>query len=479
MSGTPTWRRADHSPAGTRRGRDSGRGVARIDGIVGWLIAAVGIVPTLLWRPLSSALLGAGWWPRPQRSTRAATRRSSQLRVRGAPAPSFRRAALAVIVCAAVAWSIPAVRVRVQAALVSAQYKAGFRLAAVTDTEVDLVLDDPVPADLEAYHPSNGSPQAAHADDPWFVDSDYSTGQGFALDPRIGWRHVNPYRFLDIRTSYVNVVDGRRVTWQAPACSCRRLTVWMYGGSTTWGLDQRDEGTIASFIAKTASADGLVVDVQNRGETGHLHWMEAERFAWDLTADPPPDLVIFYDGVNDVWAATGAGRPGSGAESAPIDPTLRDLWAQTNRLGTPPSDVPSGASFPGGSGWGDGGEQQAVDRVMDMYNRARRVSRATAEQAGVPIRYFWQPARATRPIQLDEPHDDASLETGSRRSAQLLQRALSDDVVDLTDVLDDVSGALFTDDVHHNERAAEVIGSAIYGELKPRLTQLLAEGNTR
>ena len=76
----------------------------------------------------------------------------------------------------------------------------------------------------------------------------------------------------------------------------------MYGGSTTYGLNQRDDHTIASELARVAHEHGVTIDIDNRGALGHLHWMEAERFAWDLTIEAPPDMVIFYDGVNEGWA---------------------------------------------------------------------------------------------------------------------------------------------------------------------------------
>ena len=267
------------------------------------------------------------------------------------------------------------------------------------------------------------------------------------------WRPVNPYRLLDFSSRYLNIVDGSRLSWQPPECDCRRLRVWVYGGSTTYGLNQRDEHTIASEIARVADEHGVTLDVSNRGEMGHLHWMEAERFAWDLTFEEPPDMVIFYDGVNDGWAASTLNIVGAGDIRPMRDPTTFDLWQDTGRSGGRLPEGPPGSSFIGTRTDVDL-PPGTLERVMvERYNRARTLSRTAAEAHRVAVRYVWQPTRYSRPLVLSEPHMDGSSENAARATEQYVRTLLPDDVIDVVDALRGSDKPMFTDDVHHNEAA--------------------------
>lgn len=334
-------------------------------------------------------------------------------------------------------------------------------------------LRDPVDPGVEEFEPPVYEIDAAHQEDPWFRDPRYGEGQGFILSE--GWRPINPYRLLDTRSKYVNVVGGRRVTWSPPACSCRRLTVWVYGGSTTFGLEQRDDHTISSELARVAAQDGVTLDVHNRGQLGQMHWMESERFAWDLTIEDPPDMVLFYDGVNDSWATNALNDLGTGDINQMFDPTLLDIWRTAGRSAGPVPDPPPGGRLIGRAK-GPGLELEALSKTtVERYDRARGLSRATAQLHEIPVRYFWQPNRYTRPLVLAESHPDASQENRNRLSQQVMADHLPSDVFNLTDVLDDVPGPLFTDDVHHNERASATIASAMYKAIRADLKAMSKE----
>ena len=336
-----------------------------------------------------------------------------------------------------------------------------------------LALRDPVPAGITEYRPDPNGPQAAMKDSPWFEGA-FPQAQGWALNPRNAWRPVNVHRLRDFSSEYLNIVNGERRTWAPPVGSTPRLTVWLFGGSTTYGLDQRDEHTIASELARAAAAKGIALDIHNKGQNGHLHWMESERFAWDLTTEAPPDLVLFYDGVNEVWEAGTLNRLGTG-DSAPMhDPTLLDAWDRSPAATRAAPSAPPGAAR---TGWPQGPDLALVDEAkatIDRYDRARRLSQATAAAYGIPVRYFWQPDRFSRPVVLTEPHDDTDRENRSRLAQQLRRSFLPKDVADLSDSLDGAQGPLFTDDVHHNEEGARLIAAAMFTRIEGDLQRLVA-----
>lgn len=341
-----------------------------------------------------------------------------------------------------------------------------------------LVIRDGVDENLKAKPGDPHGISAAMEGSSWFTDDNYyNTAQGWALRPANAWRPVNPYRLLDFRSRYLNVVDGSRASWQPPECGCRRLRVWMYGGSTTYGLNQRDGHTIASEIARVADEHGMSIDISNRGSLGHLHWMEAERFAWDLTIEKPPDMAIFYDGVNESWAASTLNTVGAGDTKPMRDPTTFDLWRDTGRSS---GGLPKGP--PGSALIGQAEDVDippgALERTMvERYNRSRTLSRTAAEAHGVEVRYIWQPTRLSRPLVESEPHDEGPRENSSRASEQYVRTLLADDVIDVSDALRGTDEPLFTDDVHHNEAAARLIAESIYERVGDDLAQLAQPKN--
>lgn len=336
---------------------------------------------------------------------------------------------------------------------------------------------DAVDPDLAPNEYPPGGKTPAMAGSRWYYEDGnlYNVAQGWALSPDAAWRPVNPYRLLDFESTYLNVTGGTRRSWQPPACSCRRLRIWMYGGSTTYGLNQRDEHTIPSALARAAHREGISLDIENRGASGHLHWMEAERFAWDLTLEDPPDLVVFYDGANESWAWSGLDDAEAARSGPPLDPTLRDLWASTGRSDGPPPDGPPGSAIAEEST----GEGLAIDEraraTIDIYDRSRALSRATAEAHGVPVAYLWQPTRFSRPLEPQEPHASGRWENASRLLDQRMQAYLPEDVGNVADAMRGTPGPLFVDDVHHNEEGARLVGERIFVHLEARLRSLIRE----
>jgi hypothetical protein len=140
----------------------------------------------------------------------------------------------------------------------------------------------------------------ALADSPWWPEA--AGAQAVTFDSGRPEAFVG-VRLSDVRSRDTNVVDGRRVTWQPT--DAPRLRVWMFGGSTTFGLGQRDDHTIASELAKGADAAGIPIEVTNFGVHGDVHWNETQRLREALASGAaPPDLVVFYDGWNDFKSHT-------------------------------------------------------------------------------------------------------------------------------------------------------------------------------
>ena len=302
---------------------------------------------------------------------------------------------------------------------------------------------------------------------------EYDKDNIWSLSPTTAWRPLQLYRYWDFHTRYVNARDGYRVGWTPPPCDdCKTLHVWIYGGSTTYGIGQRDQHTIASELARLAWAEGYRVEVSNRGIVAQVHWEEADRLALDLTVDQPPDLVLFYDGVNDLWLARqlethnllgwpGAIDPGSvdaetdkAASAAPIPakPSTADLApVATERRLTPTQ----------------------IGRLADeVYRHSREKSLAIARTRGIRARYFWQASRYDRPIVPPEQRNDTPIGRDTAEMYRSAAAGLPDGVVNLRSMFDDVDAPIFIDEVHTNELGSRLVAEAMFREIRGDLDRL-------
>jgi lysophospholipase L1-like esterase len=115
-------------------------------------------------------------------------------------------------------------------------------------------------------------------------------------------------------SKYINVDEGvvvnmRRTT--NPACEqTERRVIWMFGGSTLFGMGAPDEATIPSYLSEKLNSRGpTCFRISNYGVEGYLTNQELILLVELLKRGQQPDLVIFYDGVNDSEAAVAPGIP--------------------------------------------------------------------------------------------------------------------------------------------------------------------------
>ena len=94
-----------------------------------------------------------------------------------------------------------------------------------------------------------------------------------------------------------------------PACVQAQKTVWIFGGSTVYGTGVPDFATLPSYLSRQLNqAGGACAVVFNFGVEGYVSNQEFLLLAEQIKAGRHPDIVIFYDGIND--AATAQPGPG-------------------------------------------------------------------------------------------------------------------------------------------------------------------------
>ncbi|GEM_PF-415509 len=123
---------------------------------------------------------------------------------------------------------------------------------------------------------------------------------------RMRWYPYVYWKTAPMRSPYLNIdPHSNRVNWNAPHPhndGKPLLRVFVMGGSTTWGAGARDDYTIPSLLAKDLAGNPLYdVEVRNYGQMGWVTSQELIYLYELLRRGERPDLVIFYDGINDTF----------------------------------------------------------------------------------------------------------------------------------------------------------------------------------
>lgn len=247
------------------------------------------------------------------------------------------------------------------------------------DHEVSDARRDATPRGSAAYlgvqSPSDPIP-AAYEGEEWYPA--FRQDMAWVMDERIAWRPLSIHRVLDVETRTVNVRDRRRVTIDPPRCEgCPTAEVWLYGGSGAFGLGQRDAHTIASGLVRAAARDGVRVEVHNRGMPGMQHWRNSVRLAWDLSQEPAPDMVVFYEGAHEVEGELDLRRRGLGNTLAPYEELATRVYDEVSGVEKYPLRPSEGIDH---LGWAriDDGERPPGRLAVERFIRSQEMSRASA-----------------------------------------------------------------------------------------------------
>ena len=83
------------------------------------------------------------------------------------------------------------------------------------------------------------------------------------------------------------------------------LAIWVFGGSAVWGVGAPDDETIPSHMAALLNGKlGIDSTVRNLGRRGYVSTQEVIYLMRELQAGRRPDVVVFYNGVNDAAAVS-------------------------------------------------------------------------------------------------------------------------------------------------------------------------------
>ena len=322
----------------------------------------------------------------------------------------------------------------------------------------------------------------------------------FRSSDAVYWRPYVYWRRGPYQGKYINVDSSglRRTTAPQPQGAGRPLKIFMFGGSALWGTGARDAFTIPSILVRELHNRGLHADVVNFGESGYVSTQEVVALLLRLQRGDRPDVVIFYDGVNDTYSAYqqhAAGWPQNEFNrvkefnlSADL-PRMRAMALRelTTRLATVRalgallrsagirSTVDSGAAS---------GRRASGEDVVAAYSGNLGLLKALSEHYHFKCLSYWQPTifqkvsltgyeRAER--QKAQPFEQFFTATYSLVRGGRLPQSSEPLFHDLSLVFSDVRQPVFLDWVHIGEWGNEVIAR----QMATDVIGVLAPGRAR
>ena len=289
------------------------------------------------------------------------------------------------------------------------------------------------------------------------------------------------YSLNDHTGRYVNVENRARRTLESSLDSDEPLEVWFFGGSVMFGFDLlRDDHTIPSEVVRLADAAGVPIRARNYGAPGYVNYQETVLLSELVTGGGRPDLVVFYDGINDVSLQLLNGLlqlPGGGEPDQLQAQMTRDAIAESDEVplssNQPPAPLfPSPPTVPLTA-------QAVVDDVNQVMRAGMALSEALADRYDFEVLHYWQPDLYSR-AELDPGElalldglglDEERLEVMSALLAAV-RAGLPPGITDLGAAMDDVPGPVYSDNVHINESGARAAAAAMYETLGPVLDRL-------
>jgi lysophospholipase L1-like esterase len=305
------------------------------------------------------------------------------------------------------------------------------------------------------------------------------------------WQPYVYFRQRPFRGETITIgTDGLRSTWQSsmqpeyrdPRRSVKILTL---GGSSLWGFGARDDQTIPSLLAHSLHEKGWRVELKNLAEIGYVSTQEVIALARQLQAGYRPDVVIFYDGVNDTTSALLQGEPGvttneinrvhefnilqspARLAAAFAVKLIKDSgsyrFAQTVRRrldgeATQAQIEPAAAKVP-----------DVPEGILQTYEANVTLVKALAKSFGFRPLFFWQPTVFTKAklvaVEREEALRFAWAEAymtnvyGLMKSSPQLKSEAA--FHDLSRIFDDTQGLAFIDYCHTTETANAQIASAM------------------
>ena len=164
----------------------------------------------------------------------------------------------------------------------------------------------------DASRPANQSAPDPREKSSYYQDKAWAPQywREFKLSRKMQYRSYVVWRRAPFTGAMINIDhEGVRRT-PGTVCGAGSYKVFAFGGSTMWGTGSPDWGTIPAYLQTAlAKRESRPVCVVNFGESAYVSTQSVILLLTRLHAGDVPNLVLFYDGPNDVFTAFQSGRP--------------------------------------------------------------------------------------------------------------------------------------------------------------------------
>lgn len=258
--------------------------------------------------------------------------------------------------------------------------------------------------------------------------------------------------------------DSHRKTYFNCPSEDSSINIFMFGGSTMWGSGARDIGTIPSLTAYGLCKENFSVKITNLGETGYVNTQELFQLELELRKGNIPDIVIFYDGVNDVFSSYQNSISGFPQNinnriqefNSRKKINLQGTFSNFNELILKISKLAQKRGFievpikPI--------SKELAISTKDVYESNIKIVQALGKEFGFHSLFYWQPTIVTKET-LSKDEQNIYVDPSIRDSYLLVseEMAKSSKVTDLTNIYDSETRTIFIDWAHKSERGNLII----------------------
>jgi lysophospholipase L1-like esterase len=285
-----------------------------------------------------------------------------------------------------------------------------------------------------------------------------------------------PYVSYKIKPSYhgkyVNIDENSLRRTSNPCANDgtgEALKVFVFGGSTIWGVGVRDEYTIPSYVSEYLCEAGIKAEIKNYGNPGYSNNQEMISLLLDLKKGNIPDIAIFYDGHNDVWGSYINGNPGLSE-----DLVKRELeFNSSNRAGLIGifhnffeilRYIENKLKI---QEWPYKNNESFNKEIAQSYLSNTKIIEGVGHKFGFETLFFWQPNLFTKDNPSQFESENIYLDKDVAKSyKEVTKEVIKDsDIIDLSDIFDTYDKTIYMDSAHPSEEGNRIIAEKMANTL--------------
>ena len=341
--------------------------------------------------------------------------------------------------------------------------------------------------------PDQADPRASspfYRSEPWAAQY----WREFLLSRQMRYHAFVLHRRAPLQGETINIdQEGIRLTPGAD-CDPHAFKVFAFGGSTMWGTGAPDWSTIPSYLQTgMKKLKNGPICVVNFGESAYVSTQSVIELMLQLQAGNIPDVTLFLDGVNDIYAAYQSGRAGLHQNFAQVADQLErrgvprqsrlkellelsSLYRFAESLGTKlrqaVSRPPALLTY---ETMGRDAERLS-NAIIQTYLSNYRIVEGLAQQYGFQAFFFWPPyiAVGAKPLTTEEWELKRSLDPAQAKLYLAVYRKIEPQVpayqnlMYLGAIFDGCTSLLWLDDVHFTPVGNELIAQKMLEVLRAR-----------